>query len=227
MRITSIAVLTSLFIAGSSFAEEARPKAKPPAEPPPRPSRVEERPQPCRSIDPEATLRLDFQGAPLTAFVGEVARLTCKQFLIDDAVVATRVNVISGGELRGRELWPTFLHALAVHGLVAFERGSTWAIGHATDGARLPIPTLGPDEPLPEEERMVTKLFYVSDTHDINALTNMLNIFKSGKGQIHPWQPGNLVVATDYTSSLRRVLKILAAMQAAPARPAPKPQQSR
>lgn len=51
---------------------------------------------------------------------------------------------------------------------------------------------------------------------DINSYANFLNIFKTGKGQIHPFPPAGILIVTDYASSIARLEWLLGQISQTP-----------
>lgn len=212
----SIVVALSVSLAAATAqAEEPKPRAAEKPTPPIRAlGRIIERPGACKPLAPDTPVRLELDDVAMPELLREVARVTCRGFLVDEALTKLRMHVVSGGEIRADQLWGVVLASLQLHGAATVDRGPYTAVIPATDGARAPIPTLGPADALPAEERMVTKMYRLRGAHDHNAVVNFLNIFKSGKGQIHPYY--GLIVATDFTSSLRRMEALLAELEREP-----------
>ena len=64
-------------------------------------------------------------------------------------------------------------------------------------------------QPLPKDSNaIVSKMVRVPKGHDAGVLTNYLNVFKSGQGQIHPYGSSHIVI-TDYVDSVQRAMKIM------------------
>lgn len=195
---------------------------KSPAEAPPqqlgamRPGRLVSKPPACHPIAESEMVRLDFENAPLQDLARELGRVTCKNFVLEPRLARMPVMVLSASETRVSTLWPTFLSVLAAHDLTLVDRAGHYVIVETPEATRSNVPSYGPRDPVPNEERMVTKVLEVKD-RDLNAVASFLNIYKSPKGQVHPYLPGNILVITDFASSVARIEWLYAQMgKAAP-----------
>lgn len=193
-----VALLSFDSVAAAELRRPTNPNSAGPS------ARIVEDPTPCRQRQSEEVVRLDFDGSTVRDLSRTVGRLLCENFVLDPNVVNVRVFVSSNAEIRMDALWPTFLHILRVNDLTVVDHFGQHAIVMAADGARESVPTYGIDEEVPRADRMVTKVVRVRG-HDLNAVANFLNIFKTGKGQIHPFADAGILVMTDFASSIARL----------------------
>ncbi len=184
----------------------AEPKAAPA-----KPGRVVVQGTQCRPAAESDRVTLDFDHAPLSDLVREVGRALCRNFVVEPALARHPVFVAANAGTSMKELWPMFLSILAAHELTIIDHGAHHTIIPAIDGTRSKIPTYGPKDEVPSEERMVTKVFELKDK-DINAVTNFVNIYKSPKGQVHPFASSGIIVMTDFASSVTKIEWLLAQM---------------
>lgn len=200
---------------------DVQPADAPPRDTPPallKPGRVVSRPAACQPLPENELVRLDFENAPLQDLVREVGRATCKNFVLEHRLARLPVMMVSAMETRAGALWTTFLSVLAANDLTLVDRAGHSVIVEATEATRSNVPGYGPQDAVPNEERMVTKIMEVKD-RDLNAISNFLSIHKSPKGQVHPYLPGNILVITDYASSISRLEWLYRQMTKAPAKP--------
>lgn len=189
---------------------------------------ISTRPTACEPLEPSARVRLSFDGASVESFVAQVGRILCRNFVIDARHAKQTLALSTPREVSGEALWTTFLEVLATQRLTIVDRGAVTHVVPGTDGPRSPLPLYGAGDPLPDEERMISVRVDLPAGSQAGAITNFLNIFKSQGGQIHPWlsDPQPFLVITDYTSSVRRLLRLLpkpAAPAASVAAPSPRP----
>jgi type II secretory pathway component GspD/PulD (secretin) len=173
-----------------------------------KPGRVLGKPAPCKPTPDDEAVKLDFDHATVRELAIEVGRVLCKNFVVEPGLAHQPIYVLSAQEIRASALWPTFLSILAANDLTVVDRSGMFAIIAAVDATREAVPGFGPTDPVPTEDRMISKVFDVKG-RDLMVVTNYLNIFKSGKGQIHPFPNSGLMLVTDFGSSVARLEWIL------------------
>ena len=161
----------------------------------------------CRPLPPSARLNFDFKG-DIKELVATVSKTTCKNFILTNKVRSQKFEIVSPTPITVKEAWRAFLSALEANDFSLIQVGRYYKIIQATDGTRSPVPTYRDGSP-PVEDRMVTVLWKLKHAADINAVVNYLNIFKSNKGQIHPFAPTNTIIATDFGTSIQRLESVL------------------
>lgn len=170
---------------------------------------------PCTPVPADRTVSLDLRDANVSVLVRKVAELTCTDFILDPDLSEAPVFVV--GRYRGDELQAVLQTALRAKGAALVRRAHGYEIIPAKNMTRSTVPTLGPDDAVPSDATVVSKIVRVPAGQDGNALCNYLNIFKSGQGQVHPYA-GRFLVITDYADSVRRLMRIMA--EVAPVAPA-------
>lgn len=183
--------LTAEGIEGPNFADLKRAKGKK-----------------CRPMRPNDKVLLDFKG-DIKELVELISKTTCKNFILTNKVRSQKFEIISPSPITVREAWRAFLSALEANDFTVIQVGRYYKIIQATDGTRSPVPMYEEGANVPIYDRMVTKIWKVQNAGDINAVVNYLNIFKSGKGQIHPFAATNTIIATDFGTSIERLERIL------------------
>lgn len=161
----------------------------------------------CRPLPATAKVNFDFKG-DIKELVETVSKTTCKNFILTNKVRSQKFEIVSPTPITVKEAWRAFLSALEANDFSLIQVGRYYKIITATDGTRSPVPTYKEGSP-PVEDRMVTVLWRLKHASDINAVVNYLNIFKSGKGQIHPFAATNTIIATDFGTSIQRLESIL------------------
>lgn len=162
----------------------------------------------CVPTPGDQRLELRFQGAPLEDLVKEVARHTCRDLVLAPRDADVRIGVYSGGGITAERLWPAFLEILAAHDFTIVEGPSYTVIAPSADATRLTLPMIGAKQETPSDGRMVTKLLRPK-TKDLNALANYLNIYKSSRGQVHPYAPAGVLVISDYGPVVQKLERMV------------------
>ncbi len=170
----------------------------------------------CRPMPPDMEVAFDFEGE-VQDLVEAVSKITCRNFILTNKIRSQKFKVTSPSPIRAGMVWRVFLSALEANDFAVVPSGRFWKVIQANDGTRSPIPFYqagddirGRGEVFATDDQMVTKIFRVEHGGNANNIVNYLNIFKSNRGQIHPFQGSNLIVMTDFASSVERLERILA-----------------
>lgn len=164
----------------------------------------------CRKMPAHDRVPFEFKDADIKDVVTAVSKMMCKNFIITSKVRSQKFDIVSPTKIRVDEAWQAFLSALEANDFALFEVGKFSKIIQATDATRAPVEIYEDGRRIGDpDDRMVTKIWKIQSAGDVNAVVNYLNIFKSGKGQIHPFAATNTVIATDYASSIARLERIL------------------
>ena len=170
----------------------------------------------CRPPPPNQNVSFDFEGE-IKELVETISKITCRNFILTNKVRSQKFKIVSPTPVKARNAWRVFLAALEANDFTVVPTGNYWKIVQANDGTRSTIPFYREDESLQllgesfrSSEQMVTKLYRVRHGGNTNNIVNYLNIFKSNRGQLHPFQGSNLIIMTDFAASLERLERILA-----------------
>ena len=161
----------------------------------------------CRPLPSTARVNFDFKG-DIKELVETVSKTTCKNFILTNKVRSQKFEIVSPTPITVNQAWRAFLSALEANDFSLIQVGRYYKVIQSTQGTRSPVPLYKQGSP-PVEDRMITVVWNLEHATDINAVVNYLNIFKSGKGQIHPFAATNTIIATDYGTSVQRLESIL------------------
>lgn len=162
----------------------------------------------CRPLPSNAKVTFDFKGE-LQELVETISKTTCKNFIITNKVRSQKFEILSPSPITVEESWRAFLSALEANDFTLIQVGRYYKIIQAPEATRSPVPIYDAEDAHPVNDRMVTKIWKVQYASDINAVVNYLNIFKSGKGQIHAFQATGTLICTDYGTSITRLERVL------------------
>ena len=164
----------------------------------------------CKPYRPDTKVLFDFTG-DIKELVHVVAKMTCKNFILTNKVRSQKFEIVSQSPITAAAAWQAFLSALEANDFSLVRVGSYYKLIQATDGTRSPVPMYksangkGP----PMYDRMVTIIWKLEHATDANKVVNYLNIFKSSRGQIHPFPGSTTIIATDFGTSIKRLQDIL------------------
>ena len=173
----------------------------------------------CLAVTPAArgaddSVTLNFVNADIDAVVHAVSEITGRNFIVDPRVKGT-INITSARPVPRDIVYPTFLSALRLQGYAAIESDGVTKIvpeadakqhgGTVTRGA---VKT-GGDRVVTQ----VTTLKYESATQIVNILRPLI----TPNNTIAAYASGNALVITDYADNLKRIDRIIAALDQPPA----------
>jgi general secretion pathway protein D len=162
----------------------------------------------------EETVTLNFVNADIEAVVKAVAEITGRNFIIDPRVKGT-VNIVSAKPVPKGLVYPTLLSALRLQGYAAVESQGVVKIVPEADAKQQggsvnvgPV-TAGGD-------RLVTQVVILR-FESAQQLVNVLRPLITPNNTIAAYPGSNALIITDYAENLRRIDRIVAALDQAPA----------
>lgn len=195
-----------------------RPQVK--ARPKPTPPKPEEIPSftstgktsnaRCVPVGPRALVTFNFKGT-VRELITAISKATCKNFIIAGKGTNSKkkLEILSPTPISGAAAWQAFLSALAANDQTVVRTGRYYKVIKSAESTRSPVAMYRNGQRPPISDAMVTVIWKLQYAGDISRVVNYLNIFKSTKGQIHPFPATNTIIATDYASSINRLRKIL------------------
>ncbi|MEE2902818.1 MAG: type II secretion system secretin GspD [Myxococcota bacterium] len=163
----------------------------------------------CKAMKMSDKVQFEFKQADIKDIVTAISKTMCKNFIITQKVRSQKFDIISPTPITVRQSWRAFMSTLAANDFTLVKTGKYYKIVQSTDGTRSPVPMYKSDDSTPSFDRIITKIWKLENASDINQVVNYLNIFKSSKGQIHPFHPTRTIIATDYGTSMVRLERIL------------------
>lgn len=164
--------------------------------------------QKCKPLPQSQKVMFDFKG-DILELVATISKTTCRNFILTNKVRSQKFEIISPTPITVAEAWAAFLSSLEANEFGLIQVGKYYKIIQATDATRSPVPFYEDGEEIPITDAMITKIYKLKHTTDLNGVVNYLNIFKSGKGQVHPYLPTGTLIATDFATNLYRIERIL------------------
>ncbi len=149
----------------------------------------------------------NLRNADIRAVIGEVSRVTGKNFVIDPRVQG-KISIISGSAITDRELYQVFLSMLQVSGYAAIPYGEVIKIVPNIDAktisnffTRPPIGTLKGDEMLVE----VVPVQYVPAEQLVPVLRPLMPQWSS----ISAYEPSNMLILSGRAANIKRLASII------------------
>jgi general secretion pathway protein D len=162
---------------------------------------------------PEETVMLNFQNADLEAVVRAIGQFTGRQFVIDPRVKGT-VSLSTERPVTRQQAYEQLLSALRLQGFTIVESGAPGGISRILPEADAKLQggrVIAPSAEAPRGDQIVTQIFrlrYESAT----AMVPILRPLIAPNNTISANPSNNSLVITDYADNLRRIERIIAAI---------------
>jgi len=165
----------------------------------------------ARAADDAVTL--NFVNADVDAVVRAVAEITGKSFIVDPKVKGT-INIVSTRPVARALVYPTLLSALRLQGFAAVEAGGVVKIVPEAD-AKLQGGSVAHGAVEGSGDRLVTQVLPLK-YESAAQLVNVLRPLITPNNTIAAFPNGNALVITDYADNLKRINRIVAALDQPP-----------
>jgi len=168
---------------------------------------------PASSQDAD-TVTLNFVNADIDAVVKAVGEITGRNFLVDPRVKGT-INIVSARPVAKALVYPTLLSALRMQGFAAVESEGVVKIVPEAD-AKTQASPVQRGAVTASGERIVTQVIALR-YESAAQLVTVLRPLISPNNTIAAYTPGNAIIITDYADNLKRIDRIVASLDQAPA----------
>ncbi|MBI4293776.1 MAG: type II secretion system secretin GspD [Betaproteobacteria bacterium] len=193
-----------LSLAMAAFIGQAWPAAQPPA------ASDEPRPRSARPAGPDV-VTLNFVNADIDGVIKVVSEITGKNFVIDPRVKGS-VNIVSAKPISKALVYDVFLSALRLQGFAVVEDRGMVRIVPEVDAKVQPSATFGPqDRPRATGDQVQTQVFMLQYESAVQMVPILRPLIASNN-TITAYNNTNSLVITDYASNLKRIEKIVDAI---------------
>ncbi len=153
---------------------------------------------------------LNFVNAEIDAVVKAVSDITGRNFILDPKVKGT-INIISARAVPRSLVYPTLLSALRLQGWAAIESGNMTKIVPEADakqhGSSVSVGAMPPAG----GDRLVTQVFQLQHESAVQMVP-VLRPLITPNNSVAAFAAANALVITDYADNLRRIARIVAAL---------------
>lgn len=157
---------------------------------------------------PEGKFPWNFEKAKIVDIVDQISRITCKNFILSSGVKANQeISIISRTPISADEAWAAFLAALEANNLALVPAGDFHKIVQRHDASTQAVPFYDKRSQLPNDETLVTFLYEVKNASR-DTIRSLLKGLVGKEGVIDVVGDG-IVVVTDSSSNIRRIMRIL------------------
>ena len=183
------------------------PQPEPPAAPPPPP------PPPRAPVAPAPRARqivLNFDNADVEVVIQAAADIVKFNYVLGPNVRGRKVTLQTIGKIGPDEVFPLLLTILDVNGLAAVKAGSVYRIIPREGAPQSPLRTVVGREagPGPATDEVVTQIVPLQFLDAAEAMS-LLRPFVAQEGTLSAHRDTNLLILTDTSANIRRLLEIL------------------
>jgi general secretion pathway protein D len=155
-------------------------------------------------------IALHLENADLLQVISIIAAELRMNYVVDPEVRGT-VNINTLGDLQRVDLFPLLEMVLRINGATAVQTGSFYRIVPLENVQRLPmepqLSTTGAELPL--DDRMVMNIIPLKYVSAVD-MTRILTPFLSEGGHLFSHEAGNVLIVTDSSQSMRRLMDLVA-----------------
>jgi len=175
--------------------------------------------QPCHNAaDVQARLNarqtLDYVEAPITQIIEDMARRTCRNFIIETGLSGS-ITIISHREVTGAEAYQAFLSALRVMGYTTVMVGDYTKVIPVASAANEPLRVYEGEsvEDIPYVDNYITQIFQLQNVSvsEVEPVVRSL----SASANLISYQPTNTLIVTDSGVNIRRMWRIVSELDVA------------
>ena len=163
--------------------------------------------------DSERFISIDFNNVDINVFIKFISELTSRNFVVDQRVRG-KVTIISPSKISVKEAYKVFESVLEVHGFTTIKSGEVTKIVPSPDARSKNIETRLKEEAASPEDRVVTQLIPLKFANP-SEIKRLFAPLVSKSSVILDYPPTNMLILTDVYSNIKRLLRILSAIDVA------------
>lgn len=165
----------------------------------------------CR-VNWRVRVLVNFEKSKLLTVVKWISKQTCQNFILSSRVRGGNLHIISRTKVPLRAAYQAFFTALKANKFTAYKVGSFWKIIFARNARKSPIRTIiNRRGALPYRDELVTYMHRLKHL-SANQVVGTVRYLSSSSGGIIPYQPSGILIINDYANNIRRILKVLKAL---------------
>jgi len=162
-------------------------------------------------IPPGARVTFNLEDADLPDLVRLVSSITGKRFILPGKVRSIKASVYAPTKVSAAEAYQAFLSILELNGMTVVPAGRYLKIVETAGIENLPTSLYGAGEASPSDDRYITRMHRIENVSSEDVAT-LLTRFKSREGNVTAYAPTNTIIMTDMGSNIRRMLRIVEAI---------------
>ncbi|WP_242346934.1 type II secretion system secretin GspD [Anaeromyxobacter terrae] len=188
---------------------------------PARPAAAPQQPQQPQTFRPaercvpmQGRFMLQFNKADIADVLEQASRWTCRNFMFTEDVARGKITLLSKTPVTAEEAYAAFIAALNSNNISVYPTGKYYKLVRTADAKKNPIPTYTGDQTTPYSEQPITKVIRLSFA-DADQLRGVMGNFISPQGADIQAIPPNMLIVTDIALNIRRIERLIEAIDRA------------
>jgi general secretion pathway protein D len=162
-------------------------------------------------MSPRARVTFNLEEAELPDLVRLISNMTGRRFILPSKLRSIKATVFAPTKVTVAEAYEAFLSVLEVNGFTIVPAGRYLKIIDAQNVEQQTIPIYEDGSSVPASDRYITRIHHLENV-SAEDVTSLLGRFKSSSGNITSYGPTNMLIITDRGSQIRRMLRLVAAI---------------
>jgi general secretion pathway protein D len=162
-------------------------------------------------MSPRARVTFNLEEAELPDLVRLISNMTGRRFILPTKLRAIKATVFAPTKVTVAEAYQAFLSVLEVNGFTVVPAGRYLKVVEATNVEQKTIPIYDDGSVVPASDRYITRIHHLENV-SAEDVTSLLGRFKTPSGNITSYGPTNMLIITDTGAQIRRMLKLVDAI---------------
>jgi general secretion pathway protein D len=162
-------------------------------------------------MSPRARVTFNLEEAELPDLVRLISNMTGRRFILPTKLRAIKATVFAPTKVTVAEAYQAFLSVLEVNGLTITPSGRYLKIIETSQAERQTLPIYEDGSAVPATDRYVTRIHHLEHV-SAEDVTTLLARFSSRTANLTSYAPTNMLIITDTGSNIRRMLRLVAAI---------------
>jgi general secretion pathway protein D len=169
---------------------------------------------PSKCVPLRGRFMLTFNKAEIVDILEQASRWTCRNFVYTDEVARGKITLLSKTPVTAEEAYSAFLSALNSNNIAVYATGRYYKLIRTADSKKNPIPTYTGEGRTPANEQPITKVIRLRYA-DADQMRGVVGNFLSPQGADVQSIPPDMLIVTDIGLNLRRIERIMEAVDRA------------
>jgi general secretion pathway protein D len=162
-------------------------------------------------MSPRARVTFNLEEAELPDLVRLISNMTGRRFILPTKLRSVKATVFAPTKVTVAEAYQAFLSVLEVNGYTVVPAGRYLKIVEVANIESQTIPIYEDGSAVPVSDRYITRIHHLENV-SAEDVTSLLGRFKSTSGNITSYGPTNMLIITDTGAQIRRMLRLVAAI---------------
>lgn len=163
------------------------------------------------AVETQGTVQFSFDQVEIRLLAKLVGELTGRRFVVDEKI-SGRVTVVTPSRIPVDQVYPLFVSILETSGFTVVRRDGVYEIVRLPGEGIVGGHVVGPGEAMPSEG-LITKVIRLEHISAGELKKTLQSMVRGGKaGALEAFEPTNHLIITDTAESIRRIERIIAAL---------------